>query len=262
MEKGKIVTLEDRIPKLKQQRRKKANRRLIFLLFLFFSLIVVVAYVQSPLSHVKQIDVIGNEVYSDKEIIRNTGLSNKTNIWKVKNHVISEKLLELQEVQTASAKVIWPNSIVIKIKEHKRTAYLKKDKEFYPVLENGNILNNKKTSSLPINAPLLINFKEGSVLKEMVSELEKLPEEVINSISEIHYKPYKTDQFHIAVYMNDGFEVSATIRSFSEKMSHYPSIISQLDVHKKGVIDLEVGSYFKTYGKEGESKDEKDKDKR
>ena len=28
MEKGKIVALEDRIPKLKEQRRRKANRRL------------------------------------------------------------------------------------------------------------------------------------------------------------------------------------------------------------------------------------------
>ena len=36
MEKGKVLSLEDRIPKIKEYRRRKANRRLIFLLTLFF----------------------------------------------------------------------------------------------------------------------------------------------------------------------------------------------------------------------------------
>jgi cell division protein FtsQ len=51
--------------------------------------------------------------------------------------------------------------------------------------------------------------------------------------------------------MNDGFEVRATLRTFSDKMVHYPSIISQLDPNKKGIIDLEVGSFFKAYESEG-----------
>ena len=81
----------------------------------------------------------------------------------------------------------------------------------------------------------------------MIKSLENLPTEISNSISEIHYTPKKTDPYHISLFMNDGFEVSATLRSFSEKMVHYPSIISQLDPNKKGIIDLEVGSYFKAF---------------
>jgi len=105
---------------------------------------------------------------------------------------------------------------------------------------------------IPVNAPILFHFSEGAVLEELVSELGKIPEEIINSISEIHHTPKKTDQFHISLFMNDGFEVSATLRSFSEKMVHYPSIISQIDPDKKGIIDLEVGSYFKAYETEAE----------
>jgi cell division protein FtsQ len=64
--------------------------------------------------------------------------------------------------------------------------------------------------------------------------------------------------------MNDGFEVSASIKSFSGKMAHYPSIISQLDPNKKGIIDLEVGSFFKAYEPviKGEVPVEKDKSTR
>jgi cell division protein FtsQ len=83
MEKGKIVALEDRIPKLKEQRRRKANRRLVLLLVLFFTMIVVIAYSQSPLSQVRKIKINGNEMYSDEELIRQSGLSKKTNIWKI-----------------------------------------------------------------------------------------------------------------------------------------------------------------------------------
>jgi cell division protein FtsQ len=257
MEKGKIVALEDRIPKLKQQRRRKANRRLIFLLFLFFSLIAIISYVKSPLSHVKTVIVNGNVVYTKTEIITKTALTSKNNIWQIKGKNIEKKLESLQEVKNASVEVRWPNSVIIQVKEHKRVAYLKKDALFYPVLENGSILSNGQ-SYPPINAPVLFDFEEGIVLKEMVTELKALPEAILNSISEIHYSPYKTDKYHVSTFMNDGFEVSATIRSYSDKMSHYPSIISQLDKNKKGIIDLEVGSFFKAYSSEEEAKNEKE----
>jgi cell division protein FtsQ len=247
MVKDKVVSLEDRIPKLKQQRRRKANRRLILLLSLFFSLILVVAYIQSPLSHIKNIFIKGNEFYSSNELIEKTGLSTKMNIWKVKNSIVSAKLEHLPEIKKASVHMKWPNSIEIQIVEYKKLAYVKKDSAYSPVLENGTILKNRKTGKFPINAPILIGFKEGQALNSLLGELEKLPEEVLNSISEIKYSPNKTDGYHIRLFMNDGFEVSATINSFSDKMSHYPSIINQLDPNKKGIIDLEVGSYFKAY---------------
>ncbi|MFK9092335.1 cell division protein FtsQ/DivIB [Bacillus salipaludis] len=260
MEKGKIVALEDRIPKLKEQRRRKANRRLVLLLILFFAMIVVVAYSQSPLSHVKTITVKGNEVYSDAELIKMSGISTNTNIWKVSKSDTASKLQQLSEIKKAEIKIHWPNTIQIQVKEHKRVAYLKQDTNYFPIMENGKILKDRKTEIIPVNSPILFEFKEGEGLNQMVKELEILPSEILNSISEIHYSPKKTDQYHISLFMNDGFEVSATLRSFSEKMVHYPSIISQLDPNKKGIIDLEVGSYFKAFEPEVEEKEvEKDK---
>jgi cell division protein FtsQ len=255
MEKSKIVALEDRIPKLKEQRRRKANRRLVLLLILFFTMIVVIAYSQSPLSQVKTITITGNEVYSAEELINQSGLSNNTNIWKIKNGNIASKLLQLSEIKKADVKIRWPNTVIIQVKEHKRIAYIKQGNNFSPVMENGKILKQRQASKIPVNSPILFDFKEGAVLNQMVKELEKLPSEVSNAISEIHYTPKKTDKYHISLFMNDGFEVSATLRSFSEKMVHYPSIITQLDPNKKGIIDLEVGSYFKAFETEVEEKE-------
>ena len=62
------------------------------------------------------------------------------------------------------------------------------------------------------------------------------------------------------LYMNDGNEVSATIRTFAEKMVHYPAIVSQLEPYQRGVINLEVGSYFKAFEPKGDKPDEKDEE--
>jgi cell division protein FtsQ len=260
MDKGKVVALEDRIPKLKEQRRRKANKRLIILLCLFFIMIVAVAYTQSPLSHVKTIMVKGNQMYTSSEIIKKTGLSTNTNIWKVKTDKVANGLKRLPEIKKASVSIHWPNTINIQIQEHKRIAYIEKDSAYYPVQDNGEILENRKIEQLPINSPILFKFNKGPVLNEMIKGLQALPNEILNSISEVHYSPKKTDQYHISLFMNDGFEVSATLRTFAEKMVHYPSIISQLDPNKKGIIDLEVGSFFKAFEPEVEDKQsEKDK---
>ncbi|MDP4163936.1 MAG: cell division protein FtsQ/DivIB [Bacillota bacterium] len=262
MKESKIVTLEDRIPKLKQQRRRKANRRLIALLLVFFSLIAGVIYIQSPLSHVKTINVTGNEMYSTQQVIMKTGITRKTNIWKVTKKEVSARLKALPEIKEAKISIHWPNTLNIHLKEYQRIAYLSKDSAYYPVLENGKILESRKSTEVPVNAPVLFEFKEGKALNKMVEDLKGLPEAVINSISEIHYSPEKTDDYHISLFMNDGFEVSATLRTFVEKMSEYPSIISQLDPNKKGIIDLEVGSYFTAYPTEGDVSAEKNQSKR
>lgn len=250
MEKGKVVSLEDRIPKLKQQRRKKANRRLIFLLFVFFALIVFVVYFQSPLSHVNKIDIEGNQVYSDETLISLSGLTNETSIWGIDKEAIKGKFEELEELKVAEVEVKFPNHVVIHIQEWERIAFMMKEGAFLPVLENGEILK-AEPGAIFANAPVLIGFSEGEALQEMINGLEAIPEEVANSISEIHYSPKETDPFHVSLFMNDGFEVSASIRTFAEKMVHYPSIVSQLDPEIKGVIDLEVGSYFRAYELEG-----------
>ncbi|PLR97374.1 cell division protein FtsQ/DivIB [Bacillus sp. T33-2] len=260
MEKGKIVSIEDRIPKLKQQRRKKANRRLITLLILFFSLIAVIIYFQSPLSRVKMITVTGNESYSQPEIVAHSGIAPKSNIWKLNENKVAKKLKQLPEIKTARIKVKFPNTIVIHIEEHGRIAYVSKGTNFYPVLESGAVLEKRQMAELPVNAPLLVGFNEGEPLDEMIAALKTIPDEVVNSISEIQYKPSKTDAYRITLFMNDGYEVNASLRSFAEKMVHYPSIVTQLEPGKQGVIDLEVGSYFKAYEAEEAEKVEIEKE--
>lgn len=260
MGKGNIVSLEDRVPKLKQQRRRKANKRLIFLLLIFFILISCVVYFQSPLSHVNKISIDGNRTYSDDKLRTQSGLTKDSNIWSIDEKSIEKKLEQLTEVKSAKLKVVLPNHVSIKIEEWKRIAYIMKDGAFLPILDNGNILD-EETGVIPVNSPILIGFSEGEAMEGVIEGLNELPDEILNSISEIHYAPKETDKFHITLFMNDGFEVSASLRSFAEKLAHYPAIVSQLDPSIKGIIDLEVGSYFRAYEAEGAVEENEDDEK-
>ncbi|MFD4928066.1 cell division protein FtsQ/DivIB [Peribacillus butanolivorans] len=247
MEKGKIVSIEDRIPKLKQLRKSKANRRLVLLLSLFFILIACVLYFLSPLSYVQSVQVEGNRYITSKQIVKLSKIKKDRSIWKVDTGSTVANIKKNPEIASVKVTPIFPNSIKITVSEHNRMAYLSNDGKFSPILENGSVLEELATGEIPVFAPVLIGFKEGKALKLLLEELDKLPVEIQNAISEIHHAPTKTDGYHIVMFMNDGYEVSATSRTLSEKMIHYPSIVSQLDPKVKGVIDLEVGSYFKAY---------------
>lgn len=249
MDKGKIVSIEERIPKLKKLRKRKTNRRLIFIISLFFLIILAVSYFQSSLSKIASIKVDGNLLTSQADIIAQSGIEKGDSIWKAGMKRAEKRLESDPKIQQANLSISFPNKLTISVKEQQKLAYLSKGKKLFPVLNNGTVLK-EAIDGTPEQLPVLYDFKTGDELDQLMDSLEKLPGEIVNSISEIYYAPKKTDSLHIQLFMNDGFEVSATLKTFSEKIVYYPAIVSQLDPNIKGVIDLEVGSYFRAYNSE------------
>lgn len=245
MSKKKIVSIEDRIPQLKQSRKKKANRRLVFYLTIFFLLISVIVYLQSPLSNVKQIIISGNSFVVKEEVIERSEVTDKTNIWAIDQKEIEQMLLDHPVIESADVRRKLPSTIEIKITEHDLVGYLKEDNEVRPVLGTG--------ITLPVHidsfaeAPLMIGFTEENHLKNMTSELEKLPKSILSLISEIHWQSNDENKNKVVLYMNDGYVVHGTTRNFANKMEVYPSIVSQLEPDSKGIIHIGVGAYFEEF---------------
>ncbi|WP_047984553.1 cell division protein FtsQ/DivIB [Ornithinibacillus californiensis] len=250
MSKEKIVSIEDRIPKLKQARKKKANKRLVFYLSIFFFLISIIVYLQSPLSHVKTVAVTGNSFYHEQEVINQSGISQDTNIWTVNKEEVIKTLEKNPLIDTVTVETKLPWTVEIHLKEHERIGYIKKENEYYPILGNGAMMPDSETDSLSGDAPLLVNFTVEEVLIEMSQELSKLPKNIRNIISEIHWSPTDRNKNEIILYMSDGFMVESTIRDFSNKMTVYPSIAAQLDPGSEGIIHIGVGAYFEPFNQE------------
>lgn len=258
MKKKQIVSIEDRIPKLKQARKKKANRRLIFYLSIFFLLISIIVYLQSPLSYVRTIHVTGNTSISEEEVIKQSNLADNTNIWTINKTKIKKSINENPVVESVEVARKLPWTVEIQLKEYERVGYIKKEGYFHPILGNGKTLaSNQK--SINGDAPLILGFKEEAYLQKMTQELKQLPKGIFNLISEVHWRPTKENKNKIMLYMNDGFMVDGTIRDFANKMQVYPSIVSQLEPGSKGIIHIGVGAYFEAIEKpsgDGEAADE------
>lgn len=242
----KVVSLEDRIPKLQHQRKQKTNRRLISFLSIFFLLILLVIYFQSPLSKVGSIKVEGNVHVDAKEIINLSEITTSSGFWNINSKNIQKSIEEHLQIKKATIEKKFPNQVVLVVNEYESMAYLEDQEGYRPILENGQVLK-ERTVKIPADAPVLIGWKKEEHIKVMMSELKKLSPSIFNSISEIYHTPDKTDPWLVHLYMNDGYEVMASVRTFSKKMNTYSKIVSQLDEDSKGIIHFEVGTYFESF---------------
>jgi len=248
MEEEKIVSIEERIPKLKEKRRKKSNRTLLIYLTLFFFLIAIIVYLQSPFSNINTIAVEGNEVIPKEQIVKYSELSLDTNMWRLSTKNTEKLIHEHTIVEDVKVDRKFPQTIHISVSEKKVIGYAKHESELHPILEEGVVLNNVEVS-LPRGAPLFESFTEEEYLQRFAEELVELPDHILNLISEVHWQPTEQNQYKIVLYMNDGFIVNATIRDFASKMKSYPSIIAQLEAEEKGIIHMDVGVYVETFKK-------------
>lgn len=244
MDRKKVVSLEDRLPQLKKERKQRANRRFIFYASFFFLLILVVVYFQSPLSKVDQISVSGEQLASPEKIVEASGISKQTHIWDIRSAGAEKKIEQLPTVQTASVRTVFPNRVMIHIKEFDRKAYLQKSGGYYPILQNGTLLGKLPGNKLPVDAPVLYGFSRKTELQAVAGGLAKIPQQVIHSISDIHYISGSANDDNLVLYMNDGNRVVASAKTFEKNIQLYPEIAANLPKGAHGTIHLSVGSYF------------------
>lgn len=245
MEEEKIVSIEERIPKLKEKRRKKANRTLLMYLTLFFFLIAIIIYLQSPFSNIKEINVQGTEVISQKQIIEYSNIAIDDNMWRINLKDVKKNVKEHPVVEEVKVARKFPQSLEIAIVEKQIIGYIKDKNEFQPIVSDGVVVPNAEVA-LPRGAPLFENFTDEQYLQRFAEELSEVPVHILNLISEVHWKPTDKNKYKVILYMTDGFIVHATIRDFASKMNSYPSIIAQLDPSERAIIHMDVGIYVET----------------
>lgn len=245
MEEEKIVSIEDRIPKLKETRKKKANRTLLMYLTLFFVLIAIIVYLQSPFSDIKHIEVKGTEIIPNEEIVKYSQIEEGTNIWRINPKEIEKKIASYPLVKEVNVERRLPQSIQIEVSERRIIGYVKDNNKFSPITEDGSIVSKLQFTS-PKNAPLFNNFTDEEYLSRLAAEFTEIPEFILKLISEIQWKPTEKNKYKIVLYMNDGYIVHASIRDFASKINSYPSIIAQLDDKNQVIIHMDVGVYVET----------------
>ncbi|MFY0517030.1 cell division protein FtsQ/DivIB [Lysinibacillus sp. UGB7] len=245
----KVIDIEDRIPTLKKRRKKRTNRKFIVLILLFFLVLAVLLYFQSPYSDIKKITVNGAQLAEEQYYLQTSNLAPGKSMWSFKVGDVEEALRKDKWVQEAHVKRNWLRGVTIDIKEWKKVAYLAGDGTYYPLLENGKRFEQAE-DSIPIDAPVFIGITGEKTINKLVEQFARLKPEVLALISQVNTNGNETNPNAVKLYMNDGYEVRAVIQTLAEKLNHYPSIVAQIANLEKGIIDLEVGSYYRSFNDE------------
>nr|WP_106784047.1 FtsQ-type POTRA domain-containing protein [Lysinibacillus timonensis] len=248
----KVIDIEDRIPTLKEKRRRRTNKKFILLITLFFLTLFLLLYFQSPYSDIKAIEVQGSDLVEKEVYLKQSDLEIGQSMWSIREKEIEDKIQELEWVKNVDVNRHWLTTVEIRVEEWQKVAYIAMDNSYYPILENG-VIFKEMSENAPIDAPIFLQFEDSSMRKRLLKELAELDSSVLALISQINSTPTSSDPYAITLFMNDGYEVRAEITTLSEKLNYYPSIVAQIESageFEKGIIDIEVGTYYRSYSEE------------
>ncbi|WP_313234368.1 cell division protein FtsQ/DivIB [Sporosarcina ureae] len=238
----KVIDIEDRIPSMRKKRRRRANMSFLLLVVIFVLVLLALLYFQSSLSDVSKIS-INETVLQESEYYKGqSGLYKGQSLWGFRAKDIENNLEKIPGVKEAKVKRDFYNDVSINVTEWEPVAYIENQTQYDLLLENGDRLEATDPDILS-HAPILSGFTEPDVTERMIKQLQKMDSTVFELLSELRYE----GEDKIDVFMSDGYEVHALILGFADKMSYYPDIIAQLPKEEKGVLDIEIGVYFKTY---------------
>lgn len=248
----KVIDLEDRIPSFRERRKRRTNFKFIILTTVFVLVLFFLLYLQSSYSKVQKIVVEGAVLEQQQFYIDELQIATGQSMWSFAIKDVEEQLKQLEWVKSAEVKRKLLTTVTIDINEYKKVAFLSEGDMYYPMLENGHIYK-ELGEQMPIDAPVLIDFTDEALRKRLLKELPKIDESILTAISQINAHGSEKDPFAITLYMNDGYEIRADITTLAEKINYYPSIIAQIESAEqptKGVIDIEVGTYYQSYENE------------
>ncbi|MBQ0139781.1 MAG: FtsQ-type POTRA domain-containing protein [Kurthia sp.] len=242
----KIIDIEERIPKLKKRREKRKNSRFIVVLVILSIALLVLLYFQLPISHLKSIKVTGQVIENKEYYIKHSGASIGESFLSIDTEKIEQKLKKLDTVKKVQVEKKGLNQLVVQITENKKVALLKTDDRYNYVLENGKTVRSRN-QLVNFERPILLNMPDEAYRKKLLKQLNQLKPDLLLMISQIEASPSKSNKNLVNIFMNDGFEVKADLKDLASKLQYYPSIVSQLENNKKGVINLEIGGYYNSF---------------
>lgn len=223
---------------------KRVHMYIGMIIFLVLLLGALLWYVFSSASDVKEINFEGNSLVTEAELEERIGFSTGDKMFSISAGKAEDNVELLPVIEEVSVERDWPNNVTVNVNEYKAIAYINSEDLYFPVLENSRI--QRGYPSAPRNAPIIYNF-EGEEFDALVAALNEIEVDILESISEIYFRPTDNSMRRIHVFMNDGQEIVADYETFSDKMNYYIGIRQEIGEETGGIIDMEVGTSYLPY---------------
>ncbi len=235
----------------RKERRKKIRRRRIIICFVFVLLIGLTVFgvlLRTKLFPVKNIKADGSNIYSSAEIIKESGINNKTPIISVSEGKIKARLLKkLPYIETVTVKRSFPDTVQIKVRDAKEYYSFELNGEYYAVSEKGHVLSlyseppqdlvevKAASAELEVGGDLKFGEEQEKEVFELITNYTKENGITLNSIN-------ITSMVRITLRVENRFDVNLGNKAnLKEKISHLSGMINEIG-DRKGKINLDMWS--------------------
>lgn len=184
--------------RVKKKKRLNIKRTLTFILLIYIVGYGIYYLLSRPIKH---IEINGNNLVKDSEILRVANLKDYPSIMKYSNKTISNKIKEIDLVNDVKVKKWFGLKLIITIDENKVLFYYNDTSKI--VLSNGNIILNKYDDLKGI--PVFLNTIDKNVYNKFISNYSKLNNNVIYEINSLEYYPQLSEDG--SVISNDRFKI-------------------------------------------------------
>ncbi len=206
-------------------------------LFLFFAILLIVIFLNSSLSKVNNIEIIGNNLLKTEDILATISLKKNDYYFLFNSEKAKVKLEQNNIIKKVVVEKKFFGKIKIIIEEQKIVAFLQSNNNWLPVLENGIVLWNYPWENY-IDRPLISKYSSERNVQQLARELAKVSNEALNKISEIIDAPNEEEPNLIIVYTKDHIKIFVRLNEFADRINLYPQIVEELKTKndKSGIL--------------------------
>lgn len=212
----------------------------------FLVVLILNLYIVSPYSRVQKFVVSGDTHESIESIADATGIRVNDRIYNIYQHhtkISKEVLKAFPRIEKASLQIKLPSTVVVNVKEYPVVAYVKNNKDFYPVISTGIYIESEKISEDKVDKklPVLDKILDKNEVKPFIDSYSKLPVEIRSQISTVTKTPTKSTADFLTMEMRDGNQVLVSLSEIDMKLPYYTSVKKNLE--QPSSIDMEAGIF-------------------
>ena len=248
----------------KMKRRQRKQLALLTVIVLVASVIAIILL--TPAFNINKIEVHGNSVLKDEQIIRMSGITKGVNIFGVSLSEAKDNIKSMGYVESVKIKRSLPSTIRISVVEEVGVAYLKADEGFVIITADGRCIDitdgtdgksNVKTPDFPlVKGMKKVKYKEGN---KITSKNEAQLEALLTCLHEFSKYDYIFDIREIDMsditdikFYYKSKDLCVTVGSPEKvgyKMECFGPILAEIGENPKGYINLERLTYRKAQEK-------------
>jgi len=222
-------------------------------------LILLSLYFITPLGSMKNIVVSGNERVTQEEIIKATQIDSRDyTLTTFLNRNQYAKNVSLTNPWIEKAEIIYqfPITFKIQVSEYKIIAYEASTGNIYPVISNGNLIQQPvKKESLPENY-IRLNLTDKAKVKKFVKELTDINDLIKNNIQTVDLTPSKATKDLLTLTMRDGHKIIVPLSDIHKKLPYYSRV--QAFLTEPSIVDMEAGIFSYAASLAQKEKDEQE----